>query len=337
MANVTILRDIQSRLSELETDQILELLRPMMTGLSVSTPIISAGTVLFRGRKVTASFNKDLGIRMADLSYPPAHVTGPGRVNRAKQPFFYCSTSQEVVYFELSGLAAGDEIVLSYWRSKDDLLVNNVGYTQFIFEKLGAKRTLPTWTENHNHRDITLPDEATLKAEMAPVISQDENRAIREALSETFMCEVGETEQASYKLTAAIAECHLENIANHSLQFSGLLYPTIRMMANGDNLALKPKYVDSHLEFFKAKHIRIDKKDGSTISFTIVDFAERVSDDGKLVWTGRSPVFLLPSGDTGTFKCVEGRDEDGDYLISADGKVCHWEVKDQRGNILKLQ
>jgi hypothetical protein len=55
-----------------------------------------------------------------------------------------------------------------------------------------------------------------------------------------------------------------------------------------------------------------------------------------LEWKGRPPAFTIPPGDTGKFTVVEGRDEDGDYFVSADGKVCHFVGEDQQGNVLKL-
>lgn len=287
------------------------------------------------GEKITESFNKERGIKVADLSHPPSHCTRLGRVNRANQPFFYCSASQEVIYYEIQGLSKGDEIVLSYWRTKAPLVVNNIDYTQCLFEAFGAKRPLPTWMGDQTHQELTLADEAAVKAQFAVLHSRADNREIRGAISKAFMADVGENEQYEYKLTAAIAELHMGNDQS-PVQFAGILYPTIRMAANGDNLALKPKRVATYLEFFKAKHIKIDDRNGSTISFSIIDFSDSVLEDGNLRWKGRAPAFTLPSGDTGIFSCEEGRDEDGDYLISADGKVCHWVARDQRGNILKL-
>src|SRR5260370_17672637 len=75
------------------------------------------------------------GVTVRDLSYPPASATKLGRVNRPNRPFFYCSASQEVIYYEIPGLSEGDELVLSYWRIKDTMLVHNIGYTQFVFDQ----------------------------------------------------------------------------------------------------------------------------------------------------------------------------------------------------------
>jgi hypothetical protein len=90
------------------------------------------------------------------------------------------------------------------------------------------------------------------------------------------------------------------------------------------------------LEFFKAKHVKIDERSGNSITFTLVDFADSTSLDGYLEWKGRPPAFTLPPGETGKLTLVEGRDEDGDYVVSADGKVCHWVAEDRSGNVLKL-
>jgi hypothetical protein len=201
-----------------------------------------------------------------------------------------------VIYYEIPGLSEGDELVLSYWRIKDTMLVHNIGYTQFVFDQLGAKRPLPVWTGDWKHRRLEIPDEPLVRQGQAPLLSHDGNGQLLEALSNAFMSNAGENEEHKYKLTVAVAD----------------------------------------LEFFKAKHITIDERKGNSITFTIVDFADTASRDGYLQWEGRPPAFTLPPGDTGKFTLVEGRDEDGDYVMSADGKVCHWVGEDQRGNVLKL-
>jgi hypothetical protein len=72
---------------------------------------------------------------------------------------------------------------------------------------------------------------------------------------------------------------------------------------------------------------------------TIVDFADAASSDPDeiLRWRGRPPAFTIPPGDTAKFTLIEGRDEDGDYVVSTDGKVCHWIAEDQRVNILRRE
>jgi hypothetical protein len=217
-----LLDELQSRLHELEIDELYALINPLLVGSFISAPILSPGTVLFRGRKFAGDFHKARGITVRDLSYPPASITKLGRVNRPNQPFFYCSASQEVLYYELGGLSEGDELVLGYWRTKASILVHNIGYTQFLFDPLGAKRPLPVWTGDWQHRRLEIPDERAIMEGRASVLSHDENRKLQEALSAAFMCNVGENEQHKYKLTVAIAESYLLKIVeNQAQQFSG--------------------------------------------------------------------------------------------------------------------
>jgi hypothetical protein len=342
--SIPILDDLWLRLQELEIDEIYALINPLLSGALISTPVIPSGTVLFRGRPFTNTFNKTRGITVSELSYPPPAFTKLGRINRPNQPFIYCSAAQEVIYYEISGLSAGEELVLSHWRAKDPMLIHNIGYTQFVFDRLGAKRPLPVWTGDWQHRRLEIPDEQLVREAESHLLPHDENGRLQEALGSAFMSDVGDNEAYKYKLTVAIAEAFLHRpwsahkiVGSQPQRFCGVLYPTVRMAANGDNLALRPECVDAHLEFVKAKHMRIDERTGNSITFRILDFADTVSSDGILQWKGRPPAFTLPPGDTGEFTLVEGRDEDGDYVISVDGKICHWVGEDQRGNALKLR
>jgi hypothetical protein len=53
---------------------------------------------------------------------------------------------KEAVFFELPDLKAGDELIVTHWKTTERMLVNNVGYTEYAFEQLGAKRPVPDWT-----------------------------------------------------------------------------------------------------------------------------------------------------------------------------------------------
>jgi hypothetical protein len=250
--SIPILDDLQLRLRELQIDEIYATINSLLIGSVISAPILPSGTVLFRGRLFTNTFNKTREIIVRDLSYPPTSRTKLGRANRQNQPFFYCSSSQEIIYYEIPGLVTGDELVLSYWPITDPILVCNIGYTQFVFDRLGAKRPLPVWTGDSKRRTLEIPDEQSVRQAEAHFLPHDENGRLQEALGNAFMSDVGENEKYKYKLTVAISEAYLlKEIENQSQQFCGVLYPTVRMAANGDNLALKPECVDAHLEFFK--------------------------------------------------------------------------------------
>lgn len=341
MNDLSVFERIYENLESLEIDQIVDLLAPLKIGMTVHTPIIPSGEFLYRGRKINGDFNKENGITISDLTYPPAEKATLGRLNRDEKPMFYCSASKEVIYFEIPGLTDGDEIILSFWQTSERMLVNNIGYTQFLFEKLGAKRECPIWSAGgiqlgDAHEEI-ISDPDSLSQEMIEkALSKDENSAIRQAFSDAFMCEVGPGEQYRYKLSTAIGELHLGEIVNSAMEFAGVMYPTMRMWANSDNLALSPAYVDKNVEFRMAMHVRVDARTENEFSISKVDSAIEISEDSNLNWLGRLPNWTLGPGPAATqVVATVGRDKFGDYTIGEDGTPLHWVLTDQlTGNVI---
>ena len=288
------------------------------------------GAFLYRARKFGPSFNKATGITRKDLIYPPKHLASAGRLNRAGQPMFYSSMHKESVFFELRDLKARDELVLTFWKTTQRMVVNNVGYTEFAFKQLGATRAVPQW----GPAPAPGSTEQTIGISVVPedirnsVLSRDESREIKEAFSEYFMCKVNEDESFRYKLTTAIGEVHLGSITNHDAQFAGILYPSTRLWANGDNLALLPWFADSHLEFRKALHVRIRDRTDTTIDIDYADAAHEFETSGQLRWLGRVRNWALQPKQKAKFLFAAGLDADGDYMVSQNGDPAHWEAED---------
>jgi hypothetical protein len=242
---------------------------------------------------------------------------------------FYASMHKESVFFEIQGLQPGDELIFAFWKTNEKMFVNNVGYTEYVFRQLGAERPVPQWYPQQpepgtDKERIALAD---LPAEMVEtLLSQDDNREIREAFSEYFMRAVSPEENYRYKLTTAIGELHLGTITmkNQQARFAGILYPSTRMWANGDNLALLPWFVDAHLEFRKALHVRIDSRTDDSISITYLDSAKRFDSHGTLVWLGAPSHWAVEPGQKAKFTAVAGVDGDGDYQMSTNGHPYHW-------------
>lgn len=342
MENLSVFEHINENLESLEIDEIVELLGPLKIGMEVHTPIIPSGEFLYRGRKIDSDFSKENGITISDLTYPSAEKAKLGRLNRDGSPIFYCSVSKEVVFFEIPDLTDGDEIILSYWQTSERMVVNNIGYTQSLFDKLGAKRECPIWSVGENqqgnaHQEIISDPDSFTPNMIEKALSRDENSAIRQAFSDAFMCEVGLGERHRYKLSTAIGELHLGEIVNSTVEFSGVMYPTMRMWANSDNLALLPAFVDKNVEFRMAMHVRIDSKTENKFSITKIDSAIKVSDDGTLNWLGRLPNWTLgPESGSALVVATTGRDKFGDYTIGQDGTPLHWVLTDQStGNVIE--
>jgi len=334
----SILGDIEANLYDLDIDEIKRRLEPLMIGYGIESPILDSGVFLYRARKCGPSFNKAAGIMRQDLIYPPKDQTRLGRLNRSGQPIFYSSAHKESVFFELPDLKPGDELVLTFWKTLEQMFVNNIGYTDQVFEKFGAKRTVPTWRQD---TAPTAPG-ATQTVELPSippevreaVLSSDTCRAIKEAFSSYFMRKVSEDETYRYKLTVALGELHLGTIVTHNTQFAGVLYPSTRMWANGDNLALLPWFVDAHLEFRKAVHVRIKSKTDTSFGIDYLDAAHDFDPSGKLNWLGRIRKWTLQPKQLAKFVFEAGRDSDGDFLLSQDGVPFHWIAKDANTDVV---
>jgi hypothetical protein len=328
--DLTILDEIDANLRSLEIDEVKKRLEPLMIGYGNESPIVDPGAFLYRARRLSPAFHKANGITRQDLIYPPANVAPQGRLNRAGQPMFYSSMHKASVFFELPDLKAGDEIILTFWKTNQQMFVNNIGYTEFAFKQLGAKRPLPKWgapaAPGSTEETVSLP---TIPKEVLEVaLSMDQSRELKEAFSKYFMRAVAVDEAFKYKLTIAIGEMHLGSIVSHKTQFAGILYPSVRMWANGDNLALLPWFVDNHLEFRKAVHVRIKSRTETTMDIDYLDAAHDFDASGRLNWLGRIRKWTLQPKQTGKFIGAAGPDADGDYTIGQDGVPAHWTAED---------
>src|SRR5262249_4313604 len=141
----SILNDIEANLPVLEIDEIKKKLEPLMKGCRIESPVFDPGAFLYRARRITPSFSKQIGIDRSSLIYPPREVAALGRVNGPGESVFYASMHKESVFFEIQGLQPGDELVLAFWKTNEKMFVNNVGYTEYVFRQLGAERPVPQW------------------------------------------------------------------------------------------------------------------------------------------------------------------------------------------------
>jgi hypothetical protein len=103
--------------------------------------------------------------------------------------------------------------------------------------------------------------------------------------------------------------------------FDALLYPTIAMRGNVDNLAIKPCYVDEgKLEFVNARWYRIDSRNDFQYEATETDFANSFKEDGTLEWKGRKGQWFL-------------RKQWDQLIMKSENGV--WVARDVNGNIVE--
>ena len=253
-------------LTVITIEEIKERLKILFTGYTLDSPIIPAGLNLFRG---IIYDNKPTNISL--LSYPPIKYAKMNRASRQNQQFFYAAISRNVPLFEL-GLEEGNKFVLARWQTQKELLINNIGYTENNFKSLNSKRASPKW-DNNEHS----------------LISKDElNDFIHIYLAETFCQKVPKDNPDLYKLTIAIAEkLHSENEISN-VKFDGILYPSIAMNANSDNIVVRKSFIDEgNLIFMEAEWIVVKKVHDFKYDVDVLDWANSISDTGEIEWKGR--------------------------------------------------
>jgi hypothetical protein len=273
-------------LAEISIEEIKEIIRPLFTGYTLDTPNLSAGIDLFRGVMYT-----DKPDNISFLSYPPKELAKENRSSRKNHPFFYAATSRQVPLFELR-LLENDTLVLSRWKTKKEILVNNIGYSEENFKMLNSNRENPKWINAEN--DIPTQNEL--------------NNYIQNFLAKTFSQIISKNNPNLYKITIAIAEKHYSEDESVNVLFDGILYPSIPMSANGDNLAIRQSFVDEgNLEFMEAEWIQIKNVHDMKFDVEVLDWANSITSEGKINWKGRLQLWDVHSDEGFYFADENGR------------------------------
>ena len=253
-------------LASTEIGLVKEHLGAIIPGYALNSPIISKDTILYRG-----VVWRDKPQKIVDLSYPPPkYVKSLHRAGRAGESLFYCSMSREAPVFEL-GLIPGAKVAISHWQTTAPIVVNNVGYHHEVFGSFSSNRDCPSWGKGTEYEKL-----------------EKKTTFIKHFFATEFAKVVPLGQEYLYKLSIAIAELHFSNE-----MFGGLMYPSMAMRANADNLALKPECVNKHLSVRKVEYIRVDEAGNRGFKVTILDFADTFDQDGRIQWKGRRPHWVM--------------------------------------------
>ena len=223
---------------------------------------------------------------------------------------FYASIAREAPFFEL-GLKPGDHVAISKWRTTEKIIVNNVGYVSEVFDGLNSNRPLPVWGPNHH------------------LLSSASNQLIGSYFAAEFSKIVPTGQEYEYKISIAIAEkLYIANLQldptrdaiSGEPRFGGLIYPTIAMRANVDNVALLPEFVDRYLVLSSVEWIRVDEElPDFKYQVTMLDFANSFGPTGEIEWKGRLPQWVFQPGQQATLSVENGK----------------WVVRNEKGEILE--
>lgn len=264
-------KDLEKRIIEIESmilssvtiDEIKEKLNLLFTGYTICIPLLRIGSILFRGIKIN-----DKPELFSFLKYPQPEIANIGRANRQGISMFYRATDKVVPFYELD-VKAGDKLVVSEWTVVRDMLVNNVGYTNSAFSKMASNRELPSYAKEK----VGKPEEI------------GSNKLVGNFLAETFCQKISENEHEKYLLTNAISEKHFsENPQEGVVHIQGLMYPTIKMNANADNISLEKQTIDdNYLKFEKVEYIEILQVEQEKFTYKIIDIAFNVTEE-NIIW-----------------------------------------------------
>ena len=266
----------------MSVEDLIELARPMFVGYSMVCPQLQPGVRFWRAQ-IIPEYPQDI----RRLSYPPPEFAKQGRVNQAGAPRFYCSYSRRAAVFEISS-HQGDEVTIGRWEVTQPILCNNAGY---------APAEVPP---GDKFRNATWWNEAGL---------WEDQRPVHEFIAQAFSEIVPEGELHRYGLTVALAKLLLTD------QFDGLLYPTVAMHRNADNLALTPAAADGKLRLVYAERIRVTEASPDAVTYDRLDHAN-VAESGTLTWLGRPGEWKLKPGEEARAQAYDG----------------HWILLDGSGN-----
>lgn len=253
----------------------------LIAGYKVSAPKLTQPIDLYRARIC------DKPMYIKELGPPPTSCIGKyGRANEPGESVFYCSTSRRAPFFELQ-CKPGDHIAMSLWRNNSELVLNHIGFTEELKERLGSNRNL-----NEIYKFVVDTNNFGNLNEM-----------VHEYLGFIFAKPLGDDIRSDYfKFTSAIARVMMQGEV-----INGLMYPTIQMTGNADNIVLKHDYYNEHIEFVNAEYIRIDSQKGMKYGITILDSATQIGESGELRWSGRPLHWELTPKQVVQMKVHDGR------------------------------
>ena len=289
-----LLKQIQ-RNPNLPIEEIKELLKPLILNINFQSLCFYPDAVfVFRGRKLDDEFTKKDALLLKNLSYIPKEkkeIAKRGRANREGFPIFYCSDGggPSTVFWETKCSQAGDEIIVTSWKPKKILPLSNVADFPHGLNKL-------------------------------------ENTDIERVLRKLFV------DEGDYDVSIAITEILTEGDWNLELDGKpmeesrpcGIRYPSVAKKGYGANCVILPEYVDSHMDFVAAQHLKVmEVSSEEVISVKILDFADSVKNK-ELAWWGFDS--LKSHNSLFCHECVEERSGASKYGFAEcgpDNRVYH--------------
>lgn len=254
---IQILNNIN--LEKASVKEIEDILTPIFVGHTVIAPLFNEGALIYRGRIC------DKPEFFWQITYPQKKfVTHYGRANDIGQSVFYGSIGKAAPLAEIRA-KVGDYVCMSHWITTSKMMLNHVAFSSEVENIITSRRSLE---------------------EVYQFVVNSKNFSASSAyvynfLASKFIIDVPDNENYKYKLSLAITNKLISD------PFDGIMYPSLALFGNADNIILNPSYVDKNLKLVSIEYYKIKSIKDAMYEIEILDTATEISNDGKIVWSGR--------------------------------------------------
>lgn len=218
------------------------------------------------------------------LWYPPVEkVLKMGRLNRKKQPIFYCSSSIRGVLFEMDPCLSACIGIMkcTLLPNKPPIEMVQLGVDRAFLARTGNTSDLErrvSSTEKRHASNLVIDD--------IPIGELSESYLIQKFIHEILSHKPSPDEHDFYKLTVAISEIWL-----HDSRFSGIVYPgvTTKFLASnyatGENLAIRTDVVDHYYRAQKVWLCRCSLLTERGYGLETLKSSANINTDGEIQWS----------------------------------------------------
>lgn len=271
-----LMRHFRERAQYATADQLAWSLRPIMHGHKATMRTFEPGTRLYRGRVM---IEPPRNVR--EVGYPPAAVVAMGRANRAGEPMLYVTTSDDAVFYETRA-NIGDALAVVEYDVTAPLSYMSVGYTQAAAGRLESTREVPEYGRG---------------------LTTDREAFVEEFLAEIFTPIVASADDEwRYQASIAIAA----NFLNNDLA-DALMFPTISMRADADNLAIRTRFADRGLRAVSVgMWEKTEQLSPFEHRFAYRDASTGISPGGQITWNGGPAMNLTRQGEWVVVEAQDG-------------------------------
>lgn len=282
-------------LKKMELLQILNFIEPILNH-------VQTDGIIFRKNKnvpyIRAVRVPEHPRKISSINYPPPEqIINYGRLNDTKQHWFYSSLSTPSALYEINALA-GELVAVGQWKAKEDLYCHVFGFDDELFKLADSERVpsseLPNRTRNRR------------------------SRLINEFLALEFAKKVKIEEEYNYKISIAVGLWMKKiNSTSNKITMDGILYPSIAMKMNADNVAFCKESVDFKLYLESVKLLKIIDSSADEYNVEIVDQSKHIdSKNDEIIWHGGVPSWSLDKQGAYKFEVVKNENDQKSWVCT---------------------